>query len=325
MKLTRVGHFLNENQIILVLVALVAGVMWPSWFRPLAPYSTPILMTIFFASSLRLNIGEMVGYAKDARMMAISNVVKLFFIPLAMWLPLHFFAPEWALSFLIVGAVPTGLTIALIADLFGGKTSLAMLVSVTTSLLAPITVPLVILAAVGRSIPFPVATLFGSLFLTIVIPFVLALLVKRLAQTTVEKHDLLWRETSLILFALLVAAVTADSVGGEAIALGWSEVGLVMVMLVFMGGIAWLSYAITGWRKVSERITVALCMLYMNNTLALYIGNTFFKEQHIVPKLLIILAAVNLLLPPVKWFAHKNMVQAKKLYGRKETVGIRHT
>lgn len=301
----RLRHFLADNQIMLVLAALVAGIVYPSAFVPLAPYTTPMLMVIFFTSSIRLEMDELIGYAKDWKMLVVSNLIMLILLPLAMWIPLAWFAPDWALAFLIVGAMPTGLTIALVADLFGGKASLAMLVSTTTSLLAPLTVPLVLSWLVGQTVAIPTLDLFGSLFLTIVVPFVLAAAVKKEFRSFVQKNDLLWRETSLILFALLVAAITAGSVRGEPITLGWNELGIVIVMTAFMGGIAWFAFATTAWRSPAERITIALCMVYMNNTLALYVGDRFFREQHVVPKLLIILTAVNALLPPIKWAASR--------------------
>jgi BASS family bile acid:Na+ symporter len=316
----RLRHIVADNQILIVLLAMVVGAIFPDLFQPLAPYSTPLLICIFFTSSLRLNMDELVGYAKDWRMLLLSNFVMLVFMPLAMWLPPAIFAPDWALPFLIVGAMPTGLTIALIADLFGGKTSLAMLISATTSLLAPIVVPLIFKLVIGQQIAIPVFQMFASLMLTIVLPFVAAMVVKSQAKAVIERHDLMWREISLIVFGLLIAAIVADTMHGTPIHLGWNEIGIVAVMVVYMGGVAWLAYAIAAWRTPAERITIALCMVYMNNTLALYIGNKFFHEQNVVPRLLIILTAVNALLPPIKWAAGRVIKTAKTKIQRPDTI-----
>lgn len=299
----RIRHIIADNQIMLVLLALVLGMFFPKAFLPFAPYTTAMLMLIFFTSSLRMEASELFAYVRDWKMLIIANVFMLILMPIAMWLPLEAFAPDWALAFLIVGAMPTGLTIALVADLFHGKQALAMLISATTSVLAPITVPVVLSLIVGQRVAIPVLDLFGSLFLTIVVPFALAMTVKKEFRPFIQKHDTMWREISLAFFALLVAAITANSIHNDIITLSWMDAGIVFVMTAFMGGIAWLSYEATSWRSISERVTIALCMVYMNNTLALYIGDKFFAEQHIVPKLLIILTAVNLLLFPIKSFA----------------------
>jgi len=307
----RIRHFLNDNQILLVLFALIAGVVFPRQLRPLNSYTTLLLMVIFLVSSLRLDLGELKAYVRDWKMLAVTNLIMLVLMPLGMWFPAWIFAPDWALAFLIVGAAPTGLTIALVADLFGGRQSLAMLVAVTTSLIAPLTMPLVLWLVVGQSVDFPVLSMFGSLFLTIVIPFGAAMLIKRRAKKFVARHDLAWREISLILFGVLVAGVTADSIIGSNYTFNPHDLGIVIVMTAFMGGIAWFGYATTYWRTPAERITIALCLVYMNNTVALYIGDRFFAAQNVVPKLIIILTAVNALLPPIKWLASRVLKNAK--------------
>ena len=301
--LHRIRTFLNDNQILLVLFALIAGVLFPQQLRSLNAYTTEMLMLIFLVSSLRLDLRELKSYIKDWKMLSVTNLIMLVLMPLGMWLPCWLFAPEWALAFLIVGSAPTGLTIALVADLFGGRQSLAMLIAVTTSLLAPLTMPLILWLVVGKGVDFPVLSMLGSLFLTIVIPFGAAMLIKRKAKKFVTRHDLIWRETSLILFGALVAGVTADSIIGSNYTFNPHDLGVVFVMTAFMGGLAWFGYTSTYWRTPPERITIALCLVYMNNTVALYIGDRFFADQNVVPQLIIILTAVNALLPPIKWAA----------------------
>jgi BASS family bile acid:Na+ symporter len=262
-------------------------------------------MLIFFTSSLRLSIHELTEYAKDWKMMTLTSFFKLIFLPIAMWLPCALFAPDWALPFLIVGAVPTGMTIALIAEYFGGKTTLALVVTAVTSLLAPFTIPIVFQIVIGRSIPIPTFKLFGDLLLSIVVPFGAAALVQRFAKTFVKTHDSWWRQISVLAFGILVASIVADTTAGSTIVLGWDEVGILLVMLIYMGGLTWLGYALDWWRTPSEKTTIALCMVYMNNTLALFIGNRYFNQEGVVPRLVIILMIVNALLPPIRMIAKR--------------------
>ncbi|MBI5654164.1 bile acid:sodium symporter [Candidatus Uhrbacteria bacterium] len=301
----RLKHFASDNQIMIVLLAIVVGVIFPQRLAPLNAYSTLLLMLIFFVSSLRLDLGELTSYVKDWKMLSVSNLIMLVLMPLAMWLPCWVFAPDWALAFLIVGAAPTGLTIALVADLFGGRQSLAMLIAVTTSLLAPLTMPFVLWLVVGQTVEFPIFSMFSSLLLTMVVPFIAAMLIKSRARKFIEHHDVVWREISLLIFGVLVAGITAASLIGSDYTFNPHDLGIVIVMTAFMGGVAWFGYATTYWRNPAERVTIALCLVYMNNTVALYIGDKYFAETNVVPKLIIILGAVNLLLPPLKWIATK--------------------
>ncbi|MHB8830958.1 MAG: bile acid:sodium symporter family protein [Patescibacteria group bacterium] len=312
----KIRHIFAENQIMIVLIGIVAGILLPKYFRPIAPYGTYLLMLIFFTSSLRLNLKELVGYAKDWKMLTLANGFKLIFLPLAMWLPCYLFAPDWAMAFLIMGAMPTGMTIALIADLFGGKTSLALVITAVTSLLAPITIPLVFWLSIGRVVPIPVLTLFGNLFLTIVIPFIVAAIIQRKAPKIVKKYDPVWRNVAVWTFGILIAAIVGDTTGQGPIILSARDIGLIIVMLIYIGGLTALAFLMAWWRTNAEKSTLALCMVYLNNTLALYVANRYFPSSRLMTQLVILLLVINILLPPFRWIAayavHLDKLKAKK-------------
>lgn len=314
----------------IVLIGIVAGILLPKYFRPIAPYGTYLLMLIFFTSSLRLNMKELTGYAKDWKMLAVSSGFMLIFLPLAMWLPPAAFAPDWALAFLIVGAMPTGMTIALIADLFGGKTSLALVITAITSLLAPLTIPLIFWVAIGRVVPVPIFTLFANLFITIVIPFVIAALVQRKAPKIVKKYDPIWRNVAVWTFGILIAAIVADTTGQGPIILSARDIGLIIVMLIYIGGLTALAFLMAWWRTNAEKATLALCMVYLNNTLALYIANRYFPSSRLMTQLVIILLVINVLLPPFRWIAtyavqlDKQKVKQRAKSKEQNAGGLRH-
>jgi BASS family bile acid:Na+ symporter len=312
----KIKHVFAENQIMVVLIGIIAGILLPRYFRPIAPYGTYLLMLIFFTSSLRLNLKELLGYAKDWKMLAMATGFMLVFLPLAMWFPPAVFSPDWALAFLIMGAMPTGMTIALIADLFGGKTSLALVVTAVTSLLAPITIPLVFWLAIGRVVPVPVFSLFANLFITIVIPFILAALLQRKAPKIVKKYDSIWRNVAVWTFGILIAAIVSDTTSQGPIVLSARDIGLIIVMLIYIGGLTALAFVMAWWRSNAEKATLALCMVYLNNTLALYIANRYFPSSRLMTQLVIILLVINVLLPPFRWIAayavHLDKLKTKK-------------
>lgn len=301
----RIKIFLSENQIMVVLLGILLGTFFAAPLRWLNAYATPLLVTVFFTSSLRLSLKELTGYLKDWRMLLIATLFMLVVIPLALFVPTNYLAPDWALALLILGAMPTGMTIALIADYFGGKTALALLITAATSLLAPLTIPLVFKVAVGTYVPIPVLSMFWSLFVTIVLPLVLALVVKQAAPALVKRHDTLWREISVLAFGILITGITANSTGNTTIDFSWHDLVVVALSTLWLGALTWVSYDLVSWRTPSERVTIALCMVYLNNTLALFVADKFFASQHLLPKLLLLLIIVNLLLPPIKYLARR--------------------
>jgi len=149
-------------------------------------------------------------------------------------------------------------------------------------------------------VPIPVIPMFWSLALTIVAPFSLAMLVKRSAPRFVKRRGELFRGISVLAFGLLIAGIVADTGGSNLLHWSWYD-GIVLVFAtLWLGALNWGLYRALSWRTPSERLTVALCMIYMNNTLALFIASRFFPQTNAIPKLLLLLLATNILLFPIK-------------------------
>ena len=303
-------RLLTENQVLVILLGVILGISFPSQLNFINAYSTQLLILVFFFSSLRLSLGEVVGYAKDWRMTALSSLYMLIVMPFALFFAGSFLPTEWSVALLVLGAMPTGTTIALMAEFFGGKTSLALVITTVTSLLAPFTIPLVTKIAIGTTVEIDVVRMFFSLFLTIVAPFILGVLVQRASPAYIQKRDALWRNISVAAFGLLITGIVASS-SGEGISLTWFDGGTMLYAMAILGALTWGGYYIATWRQPPERITIALCMLYMNNTLALFIGDRFFRELGIVPKQVLLLLVVNALLPAVK-VAAQHVVTSNK-------------
>ena len=309
-------RLLTENQVLVILLGVVLGISFPSKLNFINAYSTQLLILVFFFSSLRLSLKEVVSYARDWRMTLFASLYMLVVMPFALFFAASFLPREWAVALLVLGAMPTGTTIALMAEFFGGKTTLALVITTVTSLLAPFTIPFVTKVAIGATVEIDTVQMFISLLLTIVAPFFLGILVQRTAPERIKKHDALWRNISVAAFGFLITGIVADS-SGAGIVLTWVDGGAMIFSLAILAALTWGGYYIATWRQPSERITIALCMLYMNNTLALFIGDRFFRQLGIVPKQVLLLLVVNALLPAVKIAAqHVTKTPRKKIATR---------
>ena len=160
--------------------------------------------------------------------------------------------------------------------------------------------PTVTKIALGQAVPIPMFQMFWSLFLTIVIPFILAMVLKQRIPKRIEAHDGLWRNVSVAAFGLLILGITASSALGTPVTISLQDWAVLAFVLPWLAMLIWVAYHIVPWRKPSERMTVALCMLYLNNTLALYVADKFFRDLNATPKQIMLLMAVNAILPGVK-------------------------
>ena len=77
-------------------------------------------------------------------MISYVTVLKLFLFPAVVFLLAKLFLPELAVPLLLIAAVPTGMTTPLLTEVAGGKVGIALVLTLTTSLLAPFTIPLIV-------------------------------------------------------------------------------------------------------------------------------------------------------------------------------------
>lgn len=328
--LTKLIDLLARYQLVLVLLALAGGLLFPTVFLPLNPWNSLFLQIIMFATGLRLNLAEFVHEAEDWRTMILANGMKLVGMAFLVAIPLATFAPEWTLPFVLAAAMPTGLTAPAVVTILGGRTSLAVLISVSTSLLAPFVVPLVLKVMAGQNVHVNTASMMLNIAWVVIVPLALAAIVQwRVGGKRLRKADNAIRLANLIAFILVIASVSSSSAAipnadgttqNGFTAIGIDGLIIVILMTVFWMGMAWLASAMLAWRNKIDRMTVAFSLIYMNTTLAVWIADTFFHETGIAPKLVSIFIATTLVLPLFKFFIpHDKRKAYKKVYAVEQT------
>lgn len=308
--LKRIATFLAKYQLALIVGMLFLGMIAPQFFKPLNPLNSTFLQIIMFATGLRLDFGEVFRELKDWRTLALSNSMMMIGIPVLISIPLGIFAPEWVLPFVIAASMPTGLTAPIIINILGGRTSLALLMSVSTSIVAPITIPLVLKLLAGQSVTVSVWNMMWEITTVIVIPLAIAGFIQRKAgKERIKRHDTAITLANVTAFALVVASIASASfsVNGDAFSFTIDGIIIATLMMVFWFGIAWLSTSVLTWRSKRDRLTIAFCLIYMSYALALWVADEFFHETQIAPRLVAIVILVYALFPVFKYLFSRHV------------------
>lgn len=317
---------LIRYQLVLVGVALVVGLTSPNIFLSLNDWNGTFLQIIMFATGLRLNLGEFIREVKDWRTLVLANGMMMVGLPFLVSIPLAFFAPEWMLPFVLAAAMPTGLTAPAVVTILGGRTSLAVLISTSTSLLSPLLIPLVLRVLASENVQVNMADMMLNIAWVVIFPLILSAVIQwRGGAKHIQRFDTPIRLANLAAFVLVIVSVAAASAAGTTKESGtnilWSlgVDGLIIVtlMLVFWFGAAWLAAAMLAWRSAVDRMTVAFCLVYMNTTLGIWIADRFFRETNIAPKLIVIFIATTLILPLFKLLIPK---EKRALMGNVHTI-----
>lgn len=267
-----------------IVLGLYIGTVYPSFVNSHPNISLLALAGIFFLSSLKIELQKVFEALSDKLLLVVVIVFMLIALPFGVYYATAAIFPTLAISFLLLAAMPSGMTAPFLTELAGGKQGLALVLTVVTSLLAPFTVPTVVYLAAGHEVGVNFFDMFVLLAEAIFIPFVAAQIIKRYAQKTVDSFSFSFRFISTVLLGILIIFVIAKRPtevmqvfsGGETLIY---ILGLTILFLVFHV----LGYYTIFWRHKQDRITIAVCLTYMNFTLAIVLADRFFADTaHIV-------------------------------------------
>jgi BASS family bile acid:Na+ symporter len=294
------------SYLFVMLVAIVVGVTLPNVFAAVPPWNTYIIGTIFFFSALTISFADVRKYAKDVPLLVVVLLLMLVVFPVVVYFTTHALYPSLALPFLLLAAMPSGMTAPLLAEIAGGKHSLALVLTVTTSLIAPFSVPLVVYVLLGSSVAVDVWDMFLTLLTVIGVPFLFAALFRRVAPTSAKRIGTHSKGFSVALLALLVAGVVAEH-APQVVHLSLAYILLTLLALFCVFALLHLlGYVAVFWRDKRERVAVSVCLTYMNFVLALYLADTFFPEQGAVVPIMLAVVPWALMLTPFRLLACRN-------------------
>ncbi|MFC1623576.1 bile acid:sodium symporter family protein [Patescibacteria group bacterium] len=284
MKIFNIIRSITESHYLVIGLAFFVGIVYAESVVFLSGYSTLILATIFFLSSLKINLKEVKEYLTDKWMIILSNVFMLFLLPVFVYFTVDYFWPSLSIAFLLLAAMPAGMTAPLLSEISGGRQSLALVITITTSLLAPITVPLVVKFLAGASVDVSMIDMFILLATVIYIPFILAQFVKNFWQNKIDKISGIFKPMSVILLGLLIMVIVAkqSDVIVEGFNIGGEFTVYLLLLFVFFLLLHFLGYFIMFWKSRRDKITITVCLTYMNFTLAIELANKFFDEPNII-------------------------------------------
>lgn len=306
--MNRFYRVLSDSYIFVMIIALAAGLFMPAAAH-LTPWNTQILQAIFFLSCLKIDLGQLRGSLKDWRFLLLANVLMLVAFPVVVWVTMNPFAPNLGLALFLLAAMPVGMTTPLLVDVVGGKQTIAMVLTVTTSLLAPITIPLLTKILYGATIAVDAFGMFKQLSLVIFLPFILALIVRTIVASTVEAIKTTTKPISILLLGLLIAgAIAKQSAHIRAMSQDLPRLFLIIVALyLFFCALHLAGYYAFWWKKREDKLTASVALTYMNFTLAIFLASQFFPTPEVLLPLVLAILPWATLLPVWKWVARTKL------------------
>ncbi len=292
---------------ILVLLTCGLGILLPFPGERLGAAIAPILMLMLFLACLKIPLRAIGVHFRRPLLLGWLLLLAMILTPLLFYGATLLVLPAFAVGIFIVVAMPGGMMNSSITDICGGDGSLALVGTGLTTLLCPVTVPLLLYvigvqpenASAGGSGAVILLKQAAWLSLFVFIPPLLAAGVRRAAPKTVERlRPSIGGLTILCLIVLVYIALARFSEGLRD-PKNLQPVLLVLAWLFAVSGVLYLiGYFLGGARKARERTALAVNVAYMNNLLGLVFAMEFFGER-----LDLVLPAILIEFPMHVWLA----------------------
>ncbi|MEZ4773333.1 MAG: bile acid:sodium symporter [Bacteroidia bacterium] len=266
---------------VVMLAGLVAGLLWPVYSQSLMPLLEPVLIFLLFLVFLKTDFLEILSGISNFRLMAYISVMFLIVMPVGVFYMAKPFDPQLAAGFLLLTAMPSGTATPALTDLMKGNVGLSMSVAIITSLLAPVTVPLLMWVCLGAEVELNPFDLFRKLGFLVCLPLVMAAVVKRISPALITKTKPWYSFVNVVIFGVFVYA----TVGSQQAAILKNPLDLVgqVVALYILFGFLHLAGYLMGWKLAPrDRLTITISRAYMNNGMAIVLAARFFDPAVLI-------------------------------------------
>jgi BASS family bile acid:Na+ symporter len=291
---------------LIVGLAITIGLMFSHQVKILSDYGQILLMAICFLSALKLDLKSIKSSLKDGKMLLVANILMLFVFPIAVYYVTLLVLPQFAVAFMLLASMPSGMTSPLLSEVSGGRQELALIITASTSLLAPFSIPFVIHLLVGSFVTVSFSSMIVSLAKVMILPIILAMIVRPMLIDSIKKSFFAFKPISLLLLGLLITGIVGkqstaimDAFHGGAFL--WSLIALFALFVVFHI----VGYFAIPWRDRVDRITMSICLTYMNFTLAIFLVGQYFTDPNIVIPVILSTIPWSLMVIPFSWMVKK--------------------
>ena len=224
-------HYISEYMGVLVLVAALLALMFPSVLQQIRPtVINPLLGVIMFGMGLTLNLKDFKIVFSRPKDVIIGCLAQFTIMPLLAWgLSKAFQLDEaLALGVVLVGCCPGGTASNVITYLAKGDLALSVGMTGVSTLLAPLLTPLLTWALAGKSVDVDVVGMLLSILWVVILPIVVGLITKAIWPKFTEKATAYLPAVSSLAIAFIVAII----IGANANKL--MAGGLVIVIVVML-------------------------------------------------------------------------------------------
>lgn len=249
------------------------------------------LAFIMLSLGLSLTLADFLRVARQPRAAVIGLIAQMVLLPLiafilvVAWRGVGHMDPALAVGIMIIAACPGGVTSNLLTRLARGDTALSISLTAITSVLAGITIPLIVSASntwfLGAEAPgLPLFGTIAGIFGIVTVPVLAGMVIKAVRPVFAARVEPSCRHVATVLFVIIVIAAVASE--WQLLATHFDEIGppVLLLNIVCMA----MGWALARSARLGRDQAVAITLEagLQNGTLAVLIAATFLGNDLMV-------------------------------------------
>jgi BASS family bile acid:Na+ symporter len=279
-------RWIANNIGLLTVICAVIAFFYPPAFLVFKDYFLWLFAATMFAVGLVLPFEEAKQVISQPKNIVVGVISQYTIMPLlgfaAAWILTALdYPPALALGFIIVGCAPGAMASNVMSYLAGGAVAFSIAMTLVATMLSPILTPALMELLGGVWMPIPFWPMMQTIFLIVVLPLILAMLIK--PKLKKWHHQIEHVAPALASIAIIIICSYAVSANQERIA---QLTAWVVVLVVLVNGLGY----VLGWFvatifsfQAQYRITLVIEIGMQNAGLGVALALQHFEPQTALP------------------------------------------
>ena len=204
-------HLISKYLMVLIIGFSCMAYIVPEYFTWAIAYTPFLLGIAMFGMGLTIKFETYVIFLDIQKYICIGVLAQYTIMPLLAWAICHVFTlpPDIAIGVILVGCCPGGTASNVITYIAKGDVPLSVGMTITSTLIAPIVTPLLILYIGGAWVDVALLPMMITMVKVIIVPILLGGVIQYVCKSNINTLTSISPIFSMIAIILLIAAIIA--------------------------------------------------------------------------------------------------------------------
>jgi len=262
---------------------ILIAIRFPIIGITIKPYIKTLIIIGMFLIGLRIDLSSLIISFKNFKAITFCMINLFVAMPILSFILGNIFfknQPLMYIGIILAGAVATTQASSIIwTDMSNGNPNLALVLMVLSNSAGIFFLPFILLFFLGATIKLPVMDMFMTLSLIIILPVIIAQIIKKIIKFDYSKTVNASRITNLfIVWMIVLTALSNSNINSKILIL---VIIVVIIQYLFIAFFSYHGSKLLGLNK-KDSIAVMFCSSQKTITVATVIGFSYFEPSTII-------------------------------------------